>query len=77
MRKAIEESRKLIWVNWIPCVENWILGEENWILGEGNLNIGEGNLEISKTFPSIWRFLEIVFPTRLVACLVACVRTDF
>ncbi len=59
------------------CEENWILGEENWILGEGNLGIGEGNLEISKTFPSIWCVLGIVFPTGLVACLVACVRTDF
>ncbi len=53
------------------------MGEENRILGEGNLDIGEGNLKISKTFPSIWQFLGLVFPTQLVACLVACVRTDF
>ena len=54
-----------------------ILGEEIWILGEGNLDIGEGKLKIPKTFSSIWQFLRIVFPMRLVACLVACVRTDF
>jgi hypothetical protein len=47
------------------------------MLGEGNLDNGEGNLEISKTFPSIWQFLGIIFSTRLVACSVACVRTDF
>jgi hypothetical protein len=77
-QKAVEESRKPIWVNRILCKENWILGEENWILGEGNLDIlGEGKLEIPKTISSIWRFLRIVFPTRLVACLVACVCTDF
>jgi hypothetical protein len=55
--------------NWFLGEENWILGEENWILGEGNLDIGEGNLKISKTFSSIWRFLRLVFPTRLVACV--------
>ena len=66
-----------IWVNWISCEENRILGEENRILGEGNLDIGEGKLEIHKTFSSIWCFLRIIFPMRLVACLVACVRTDF
>ncbi len=64
-------------MNWNRCEKNRIFGEGNWILGEGNLNIGEGNLKISKTFPSIWQFLGIVFPTRLVACLVACVRADF
>ncbi len=58
-------------------MENRFLGEENLILGEGNLDIGEGKLEIPKTFSSIWQFLRLVFPTRLVACLVACVRTDF
>jgi hypothetical protein len=62
-------------MNRISCKENWILGEENWILGEGNLDIGEGKLKIPKTFSSIWRFLRIVFPTQLVACLVA--QTDF
>ncbi len=76
-QKAIEERRKPIWVNWILCDKNPILGEENLILGEGNLDIGDGNLEIFKTFPSIWQFLGIVFPTQLVACLVACVCTDF
>ena len=75
--ETVKESSKPIWVNRISCEENWILGEENWILGEGNLDIGEGNLKISKTFPSIWQLLGIVFPTRLVACLVAFVRTDF
>ncbi len=79
LKKAVtvEESRKPIWVNRISCEENRILGEVNRILGEGNLDIGEGKLEISKRFSSIWQFLRIVFPTRLVACLVACVRTDF
>ncbi len=33
-------------------------------------------IKISKTFPSIWQFLGIVFPTQLVSCLVACVRSD-
>jgi hypothetical protein len=75
--ETIKESRKPIWVNRISCKENWILGEENQILGEGNLNIGEGKLKIPKRFSSIWQFLRIVFPKRLVACLVACVRTDF
>jgi hypothetical protein len=68
--ETVKESRKPIWVNQISCKENWILGEENWILGEGNLNIGEGKLKI-------WQFLRILFPTQLVACLVACVHTDF
>ncbi len=75
--ETVKESRKPIWVNWISCKENWILGEENWILGEGNLDIGEGKLKIPKRFSSIWQFLRIVFSTQLVACLVACVRTDF
>ena len=67
--ETVKESRKPIWVNQISCEKNRILGKENWILGEGNLNIGEGKLEISKRFSSIWQFLRIVFPTRLVACV--------
>ena len=55
----------------------WQGGFGKLILGEGNLDIGEGKLKIPKTFSSIWQFLRLVFPTRLVACLVACVRTDF
>jgi hypothetical protein len=51
--KAIEESRKPIWVNRILGEENWIPCEENWILGEGNLDIGEGFHNISKRFSSI------------------------
>ncbi len=75
--ETIKESRKPIWVNQISCEENWILGEENRILGEGHLDIGEGKLKIPKRFSSTWQFLRIVFPAQLVACLVACVRTDF
>ncbi len=50
-RKAVEESRK-------PILVNWILYEENLILGEGNLDIGEGFHNISQRFSS----LEILFP---------------
>jgi hypothetical protein len=54
-----------------------MLGEENRTLGEENLDIGEGKLKIPKTFSIIGQFLRLLFPTQLVACLVACVRTDF